>query len=126
MKAIKTREYLASVRATPLGLAILVVIGAALFMVMPVNPVAADESMTIKGAVASVDSYDKTFSVVGPGGKMTLGIDKATSFTLCDRNKGFENLASGQKVIVTYHSSEAGLVADVVDISPITLACYNQ
>jgi cold shock CspA family protein len=45
---------------------------------------------------------------------------------LCNRNKGFENLAAGQKVTVRYHEREGRLFADAIDIAPILLACYNQ
>jgi hypothetical protein len=93
---------------------------------MPVTGGAAGDIKSIKGSVASVDSYDRIFSVLGTGDKITLSVDKSTTFTSCARNRGFENLAAGQKVTVKYHEREGRLVADAVDIAPILLACYNQ
>ncbi len=100
---------------------------ATFFVLQSVNPAYADEyTMTLKGRVASVDSYDKTFSIVGSQGKITLGVDKSTSFTLCERNSSFGSLAPGQDVTVTYHKYEGSLIADAIDIAPVVLACYNQ
>ena len=126
MDAKKTTRNIAPVKAASITAAIFVAAVAALFVMMPVTPLAAGDTMSIKGSVASVDSYDRIFSVLGPEGKITFGVDKSTIFTLCARNRGFEQLAAGQKVTVKYHEREGRLVADAVDTAPILLACYNQ
>ena len=122
MDAKKTTKVI----APGIAAAIFAAAVAALFVMMPMTPGVAGDTMSIKGSVASVDSYDGIFSVLGSEGKITLSVDKSTSFTSCARNRGFENLAAGQKVTVKYHEREGRLVADAVDIAPILLACYNQ
>ncbi len=107
--------------------AVLVAALGVFFVILFANQAVADENMMLlKGRVTSVDSYDRTFSVSGPAGLITLSADKSTSITLCDRNLGFGNISAGQNVTVTYHEYDGALVADVVDIAPVVLACYNQ
>ncbi len=100
---------------------------AAFFVILMASQASAYENMMmIQGRVTSVDNFDRTFSVIGAEGVVTLTADKATSMTLCDRNMGFGNIAAGQNVTVTYHDYNGKLVADAVDIAPVVLACYNQ
>ncbi len=127
MNSRQNIDRTASVRTAFVAAWILVMAVAAFFVLQPLNQAYADESMmTIKGRVASVDSYDKTFAVLGSEGKIALSTGKSTSFTLCDRNSSFGSLASGQDVTVTYHEYDGSLIADAVDIAPVVLACYNQ
>lgn len=106
---------------------LLVAAVAALFVITLANQAVAEEYMvTISGKVASVNSYDRTFSVIGKEGEYTFAINNSTNVVLCDMNKTFEDLGAGQDVTVTYHGSDSGFVADAVTIAPVILACYDE
>ncbi len=127
MNSIQDIEKTVSARTAYVAAWTIVMAIATFFVLQPLNQAYADENMmTLKGRVASVDSYDKTFSVLGPEGKVTLSTSKSTGFTLCDRNSSFGSLAPGQNVTVTYHEYDGSLIADAIDIAPVVLACYNQ
>ena len=106
---------------------LLVAAVAALFVIMLANQAVSEEYMTtIKGQIASVNGYDRTLSVMGKEGQYTFSIDRSTNVVICDMNKSFEDLDTGQNVTVTYHAKDGKFVADSVEIAPVILACSNE
>ena len=91
---------------------------------------------TLKGEVVAIDENARALTVksmeatTSYGSSMrndiTVSTDKGTNVTSCTQNRRFSDLKVGEKVDITYHMTEGKLVADIIDIAPIILACYDQ
>ena len=127
---IMSKRTILNKRIAHVSTVMLVTVATVIFLMSMATQVTAEQSRAyLKGEVVAVD-YNARTVTVSSNEKVafTFAMDKGTYVTSCTQNMIFRDIGVGEKVAVTYHDAGDSLVADIIDITPasIAYACLDE